>query len=139
LHSQFLQISTVDKDIGGKMSCTFDPMLGVISFVPIQDHHPGLVIRTFEGVIPRVADGTITRDMIDRAIIQMTAKLDEPIAPTQSGMFDFFFNVSSTGQQERRELVFAITREELIDAAVKLRSSSKSYAILGVTQQLLIP
>jgi hypothetical protein len=61
--------------------------------------------------------------------------LDEPIAPSQRGMFDFSCNVSSTVQQERRELVFAMGREELIDAAVKPRNSLKRYAILGVSQE----
>jgi hypothetical protein len=69
----------------------------------------------------------------------MIAKLHEPIAPSQRGMFDFSCNVSSAVQQERRELIFAIGREELIDAAVKLRNSAKRYAILGVTQKLIIP
>jgi hypothetical protein len=50
--------------------------------------------------------------MIDRVIIQMIAKLDESIGPNQRGIFGFSCNVSSAVQQEKRELVFAIGREE---------------------------
>jgi Zn-dependent M16 (insulinase) family peptidase len=139
LQSEFLQIPTLEKYVLGTMSCEFDPMLGVISFVSIQNHNPGSVIRTFEEAIARVAEGAITREMIDRAIIQMIAKLDHPIAPSERGMFDFLFNVSSAVQQARKDAIFAITPQELINTATKLRSSAKRYAILGVTQDIIIP
>jgi hypothetical protein len=60
LHSQFFEISTLDKDHCGKMSSTFDQMFAVISFVSIKDHNPGLVIGIFEEPIARIADGAIT-------------------------------------------------------------------------------
>jgi Zn-dependent M16 (insulinase) family peptidase len=139
LQSEFLESPALDKDSLGKMSCNFDQMLGVISFVSIKGRNPGGIIVIFEESITRVAQGEVNRAMIDRAIIQMIARMDQPVAPRDRGLSNFFFNVSPAVDQKRREAVFAITQEALVEAARKLRAAAKRYTILGANQDLVIP
>jgi Zn-dependent M16 (insulinase) family peptidase len=63
---------------------------------------PGTVITTFSKAMEDVATRRINRAMIGGAIIQVMVRFDQPMAPSERGMFDFCYNVSAAVQQARR-------------------------------------
>jgi Zn-dependent M16 (insulinase) family peptidase len=139
IQSEFLQEQGADKESLGRMFCNFEPMTGVMSFVTLNDHYPGSVITTFGEAMEKAASGPIHRAMIERAIIQVIAKLDQPTAPSERGMFNFYYNVSAAVQQVRRTEILHMKAEAIVEAAGMLKAAAKRFAIMGVSQELLIP
>jgi hypothetical protein len=139
LQSEFLQTSGLDKQLYGTMTGTFDPVMGIIAFTSVKNQNPGEVLRVLEEAIGRVAAGDINDDMIARAIIQLITKIDQPVAPSEKGTYEFMFGIDAELLQSQRNRILGITKEEVIAAAIQLRGAETRCTIMGVHQDIIVP
>uniref|UniRef100_A0ABM5GN09 Pitrilysin metalloproteinase 1 n=1 Tax=Pogona vitticeps TaxID=103695 RepID=A0ABM5GN09_9SAUR len=107
---------------------------GIFAFFSYRDPNSVNTLSTFEKAAEWAKMGNFTQQDIDEAKLAVFATVDAPIAPSDKGMTNFLYGISDEVKQRHREHLFAVSRENLIDAAAKYLAAGKStkgLTILG--------
>ncbi|XP_053120937.1 presequence protease, mitochondrial isoform X2 [Hemicordylus capensis] len=107
---------------------------GILSFYSYRDPNSLGTLATFEKAAEWARAGKFTQQDIDEAKLAVFAAVDAPVAPSDKGMDNFLYGISDAMKQRYREHLFAVSRDQLIDAADKYLAAGKStrgLAILG--------
>uniref|UniRef100_A0A670JAN9 Presequence protease, mitochondrial n=1 Tax=Podarcis muralis TaxID=64176 RepID=A0A670JAN9_PODMU len=107
---------------------------GIFSFYSYRDPNSMGTLSTFEKAAEWAKAGKFTQQDIDEAKLAMFASVDAPQAPSDKGMNTFLYGISDEMKQRHREHLFAVSKDNLIDAANKYLAAgkrTKGLAILG--------
>ncbi|XP_060638521.2 presequence protease, mitochondrial [Anolis sagrei] len=107
---------------------------GIFSFYSYRDPNSVHTLGTFEKAAEWAKMGKFTQQDIDEAKLAVFAAVDAPVAPSDKGMNNFLHGISDEMKQWHREHLFAVSKDNLIDAANKYLVAGKStrgLAILG--------
>ena len=112
---------------------------GVTTFVSYRDTNPSKVIEAFRIGIQKCID-TVTDEMIDRTIINIISDFDTPQNPLNKGL-EYFTDDNYTYEdvQHLRDLVFNMTKDDVIYEAKEMLNSQWITTIFGNSQASTIP
>ncbi|KAJ6666636.1 hypothetical protein lerEdw1_020360, partial [Lerista edwardsae] len=107
---------------------------GIFSFYSYRDPKSVGTLATFEKAAEWSRKGNFTQQDIDEAKLAVFAAVDAPVAPSDKGTGSFLYGISDEMKQRHREHLFAVSKDNLINAADKYLAAGKStrgLAILG--------
>uniref|UniRef100_A0A8D0GBI5 Presequence protease mitochondrial-type C-terminal domain-containing protein n=1 Tax=Sphenodon punctatus TaxID=8508 RepID=A0A8D0GBI5_SPHPU len=107
---------------------------GIFAFYSYRDPNSVATLTTFGKVAEWVKSGEFTQQDIDEAKLAVFAAVDAPVAPSDKGMDHFLYGISDKMKQEHREQLFAVEKNNLMEAASKYLAVGKrtrGVAILG--------
>ncbi|XP_003221996.2 presequence protease, mitochondrial [Anolis carolinensis] len=107
---------------------------GIFSFYSYRDPNSMHTLSTFEKAAEWAKMGKFSQQDIDEAKLAVFAAVDAPVAPSDKGMNNFLHGISDEMKQRHREHLFAVNKDNLIDAANKYLVAGKStrgLAMLG--------
>jgi Zn-dependent M16 (insulinase) family peptidase len=93
-----------------EFECTF-------SIATTCDPSPKLTPSVIRKEIEEIADGNIEEDVVNRAVVRSFAVMDRPRKPQSKGWEPYCRGWSKEWMQERRGLMYNITKERIVAAA----------------------
>ncbi|OHS94530.1 Clan ME, family M16, insulinase-like metallopeptidase [Tritrichomonas foetus] len=139
IHSEFLIPEIYEKKSLGIIHSTYDPFFGIVTFSTTKDKNPSQIFQIIEDSINLVAKGSISNEIIENSIIHLASKMDSPTSPSEEGILNFLYGISSKQQLERRQKILKVTVSDVIYAANLMKKSEKRYSIYGLNQESMIP
>uniref|UniRef100_A0A6I8NDF6 Presequence protease, mitochondrial n=1 Tax=Ornithorhynchus anatinus TaxID=9258 RepID=A0A6I8NDF6_ORNAN len=107
---------------------------GIFTFYSYRDPNSIETLESFGKAVEWAKSGKFTQQDIDEAKLSVFSAVDSPIAPSDKGLDHFLYGLSDEMKQAHREQLFAVSREQLIQATntyLSVGQSTRGLAILG--------
>uniref|UniRef100_UPI00398ED8F7 presequence protease, mitochondrial isoform X1 n=3 Tax=Pristiophorus japonicus TaxID=55135 RepID=UPI00398ED8F7 len=107
---------------------------GLFSFYSYRDPNSLDTISVFRRSVDWAKMGKFTAEDIDEAKLSVFSVVDAPVAPSDKGLDRFLYGISDEIKQKRREQLFAVDHDGLVEVANKYLTTGHSTcgaAILG--------
>ncbi|KPP72132.1 presequence protease, mitochondrial-like [Scleropages formosus] len=113
---------------------------GLFSFYSYRDPNSTQTLSAFRAGVEWAKAGKFCQQDVDEAKLSVFSAVDAPVAPSDKGMDQFLSGVSDELKQKHREQLFAVTKQDLIDAAGRylgIGQSTGGVAILGPENEII--
>ncbi|OHS92750.1 Clan ME, family M16, insulinase-like metallopeptidase [Tritrichomonas foetus] len=104
---------------------------GYFQFISIRDRNPVACLEAFRMTLNEVAEGNITQDQVENAVIRIMSGLDQPQNPQSKGLAEHSMKIPLEMLKKRRRIFLNATREQIIEVAKELRDLPYKCGILS--------
>jgi len=111
---------------------------GTVYFGSYRDRSPYECIDVILQSLDEVSKGNIDDEMVERAIISSLSKSDAPRPPRDEGIEEFKYGLNPQSLEERREIVFNTTKEDLMELASTLLKT-EPYICINTSTSIVPP
>jgi Zn-dependent M16 (insulinase) family peptidase len=104
---------------------------GSIVFSSFRDPNVANTLNVFNGALNWIQKdvANISADRIEEAKLKTFASLDAPEPPAIRGLKEFFYNLSDEVRQQRRDRLFAASRDQVMEVAQKYLGTERESAV----------
>lgn len=122
------------REKGGAYGSGLSNGTNTITFYSYRDPNVMETLDAFDRGIEWILKGEFTDEHLEEAKLQLFSNLDTPIPPSKKGLRYFDSSITDEMAQQRRDRVFATSREDIIHACSKyLVGDNKSNPIQSAT------
>lgn len=139
VQSEILYPFLTEKNGIAKIESNYNHIYGIAMFSTTKDKNPPKTIQIIEDSFSHLITDELSQDMIDRAIIRLVSKLDQPVSPSELGAEMFLYNITQEQANFHRESILNVTRDDVIKVAKIMNVSPKRYVIYGTNQDAMVP
>lgn len=110
---------------------------GTIRFYSYRDPCTTETLDAFDASVGWALDGSFTEQHVDEAKLSIFQKIDSPVPPGSRGLTYHNARITYEMQQQRRERLLSVTKDELVATAQRYLASPKvmSTVILGAQDE----
>jgi Zn-dependent M16 (insulinase) family peptidase len=102
---------------------------GTLSFYSYRDPNVLETLSAFNRGIEWINNGEFTEEHLEEAKLQLFSTLDAPVAPSKKGLRFFQSEITDEMAQTRRDRIFAVTRDDIVDVCKRFLTNDKPSAV----------